>query len=227
MMTIKQSLSKFSVLFLMISTVALSGCTSFPRIYSGESIHGWVIDAKTKQPVKDVVVVEVWELQGGWHTDHTANIHIAETLTDEEGYYVFPDWGPKFTTEGVLSRASPFLTYYKFGYEVARRQNSITGNMNPDNSVSEHSAEKIDLVKFEGEEKLYAKKLASVYGFLQGNSYREPFKCMWKKVPVFTSEIIKAERYFRKNGIYSSLPRLGYFSAPECSDPEEILKDYL
>jgi len=214
-----------AMLFLMAGFI--SGCTSFPRIYSGEEVHGWVVDEKTGEPIEDVVVVIAWELQGGWHTDHTANIHIAEAITDKKGYYFFPDWGPKFTTDGTISGSSPRLVFYKFGYDDAKRMNTVSGNLNPDNSVSEHSDEIIRLEKFEGEEKLYAKKLSSVYGFLQSNSYRKPFKCMWKKVPIFTSEIIKAERYFRHKGIYSSLPGLGYFSAPECRNPEEILKDYL
>ena len=227
MLAVMKKLNTISALLMLCVVIAISGCTSFPRIYSGESIHGWVVDSKTKQPIKDVVVVEIWELQGGWHTDHTANIHIAETVTNEEGYYVFPDWGPRLTTDGSLSRSSPWLVFYKLGYEVARRRNSITGNMNPDNSVSEHSGEKVELVKFEGEDDLYAKKLSSVDGLLRLSSYREPFKCMWKKIPVFTSEMIKAKRYFRNKSIYSSLPRFGTLSAPECSNPEGILKDYL
>lgn len=216
---------KLVLLCLVISL--LTGCTSLPRIYSGEEVHGWVIDSKTKQPIKDVVVVEIWELEGGWHTDHTANIQIAETLTDEEGYYSFPEWGPSFTVDGRMSGSSPHLVFYKFGYDDVTRMNTVSGNLNLDNSVSEHSGKKIELVKFEGDEKLYPKKLGFFYGFLQSSSYRKPFKCMWKKVPIFTSEMIKAERYFRHKGIYSNFPSLGYFSAPECQDPEEILKGYL
>lgn len=207
--------------------ILMASCTSLPRIYSGESIHGWVLDSKTKEPIKDVVVVEVWELEGGWHTDHTANIQIAETLTDKEGYYSFPEWGPTFTTDGTVSGSSPRLVFYKFGYEDIRLSNAISGNPNRDYRISEHSGEKIELVKFVGEEKLYAKKISSIHGALQLNSYRKPLKCTWKKIPIYTSEIIKAERYFRHKNIYSSLPSLGYYSAPECQNPEVILKDYL
>jgi len=214
-------------ILLSLILAILSACTSFPRIYSGEEIHGWVIDSKTKQAIKDVVVVEIWELEGGLHTDHTANIHIAETVTDEKGYYSFFSWGPRLTVDGSMSASSPRLVFYKFGYDWVGRANTISGNLNPDNSVSEHTGKKIELEKFEGTEKQYPKKLDSVYGFLNLSSYRKSFKCMWKKVPIFTSEMIKAKRYFKERGIYSNFPHLGSLSAPECRNPKEILKDYL
>jgi len=217
---------KFILMFVMLGLV--TGCTSLPRFYSGEEVHGWVVDSVTKEPIKDVVVVEVWELEGGFpHTDNTANIHIAETLTDEKGYYSFPGWGPKFTVDGKLSESSPLLVFYKFGYKNKNFLNQISGNLNPDNSVSEHSGKKIELIKFTGALEDYPKALGSFYLFLTLRDSREALRCQWTKVPIFTSEVIKAERYFKQKRIYSSLPHLGALSAPECGNPGEILKEYL
>jgi len=216
---------KLIILSTMLGLIA--ACTSFPRIYSGDEIHGWVINSKTKQPIKDVVVVEAWGLQGGIHVDHTANIHIAETLTDENGYYSFPDWGPRFTMSGWMDRSSPYLKFYKFGYVPNRMGNRISGNPNIDNTVSEHSGKKIKLEKFDGTPKQYSKKLGSVSSFLRLGDSHGPFACMWKQVPVFTSEMIKTRRHFRQNGVSSNLPSLGYISSPDCQNPEQILKEYL
>ena len=96
---------------MVVMLVLAAGCTSLPRYYSGEEVHGWVIDSATKEPIKDVIVVEVWELEGGFpHTDHTANIHIAETLTNEKGYYSFPSWDSKLTVDGVMSELNNLLS---------------------------------------------------------------------------------------------------------------------
>jgi hypothetical protein len=196
-------------------------------MYSAEALDGWVIDSKTKQPVKGVVVVEIWELRGGLHTDHTANIHIAETVTDANGYYSFPDWGPKFTMSGWMNRSSPFLKFYKFGYVPVGKRNRVGGRPILDYSVSEHSGKKIKLEKFDGAAEQYPKKLGSVYSFLRLGYSRGPFACMWKQVPIFTSEMIKAEKHFRQRNIYSALPSFSSLSAPDCRKPEEYLKGYL
>jgi len=221
-------MQQFKFILMLVMLGLLTGCTSLPRFYSGEEVHGWVIDSETKEPIKDVVVVIFWRLEGGFpHTDDTANVHIEETLTDESGYYSFPEWGPEFTVDGRLSESAPRLKYYKFGYDTKSYANTISGNPNPDNSVSEHSGKKIELIKFTGSLEEYPKVLGSFYTFLSLGHYRETLRCQWVKVPIFTSEVIKAEQYFKQKNIYSSLPHLGSLSAPECNNPEEILKEYL
>jgi len=232
MVVMMKKLNNISALLMVCLVVTISGCTAFPRIYSGESIHGWVIDSKTRQPIKDVVVVEIWELEGGWHTDHTANIHIAETVTDEEGYYTFPDWGPRFTTDGSLSRSSPKLVFYKFGYEVARRRNTITGNMHPDNSVSEHSGEKIELVKFHGTPREYYDLFNSVEQIIKASHYRSAFDCVWEKIPRFTAEVVYLRECISNQRSAYAIKKypssfLDNLSDPGCEKPREILKDYL
>jgi len=121
----KLQLYKTLVIFMVFS--ALSGCTSMPHIYSGDAIEGWVIDSKTKQPIEGVVVVEIWGLEGGFHSDYTANIHIAETLTDNKGYNSFNDWGPKLTVQGAMGSFAPRLVFYKFGYEDVRLSKNVNG----------------------------------------------------------------------------------------------------
>jgi len=216
---------KLVILFTVLGLI--TGCTSFPRIYSGDEIHGWVIDSKTKQPIKDVVVVEIWKLRGGMHVDHTANIHIAETVTDENGYYEFSNWGPRFTMSGWMDRSSPFLKFYKFGYLPAHRMNRIGGRPILDYSESEHSGKKIKLEKFEGVPKEYQKKLGSIYGILQTSHYRSSFDCVWVNIPMFTFEMIKVGEYFRKNRVGTGFPSLTSLPDPGCENPEEILKGYL
>jgi len=44
---------------------------------------------------------------------------------------------------------------YKFGYDREYRLNSNSGNLNPDNSVSEYTGKNIELVKHVGLDKKY------------------------------------------------------------------------
>lgn len=215
---------------------ALTGCANIPKIYSGEAIHGWVIDAQTKQPIEDVVVLEIWELNGfdsilQMESDHNGNVHIAETLTVKNGYYSFPDWGPKFTMNGRMNESSPHLVFYKFGYDDVHLRNTVSGNLNLDNRISEHSGKKIEMVKFEDSPKEYHNKLGSIYSVLHLSDYRSGFDCMWENIPIFSAKMIKLESFFREHKVWlnigSGYPRIDSFVDEKCGDPRNLLERYL
>ncbi len=222
----------FKTITILISLAISTGCTSLPHIYSGESVYGWVIDSETKQPIKDVIVVERWELEGGFHSDHTANIHIAETVTDENGYYSFPDWGPRLTIDGTMSESSPRLVFYKFGYDDVSLSNRVSGNLNPNNTISEHTDKKIELAKFNGTPKEYYDAVDSIEYILKISHYRSSFDCMWTKIPRFTAEAVYLNEYIssqRSTYARKTYPSmfLNNLADPGCENPKQILKDYL
>ncbi|HLE43146.1 MAG TPA: hypothetical protein VJB36_03950, partial [Methylomirabilota bacterium] len=98
-----------------------------PDAYSAAEIRGWVVDADTKQPLEGVHVVAQWILNTGlfFHGSHVTRLHILETVTDAQGEYHFPAWGPK--PRPVLARldwgTDPILTFFKPGYRVLSRNN--------------------------------------------------------------------------------------------------------
>jgi hypothetical protein len=96
-----------------------------PDTYSAAPVHGWVVDAETRQPLEGVHVVAQWILQTGLlHGQHTTRLHIMETVTDSSGAYQFPAWGPK--PRPFLSRFDgfdPMLTFFKPGYVPLDRTN--------------------------------------------------------------------------------------------------------
>ena len=84
--------------------------------YSKPEFRGRVIDAETKQPVEDAVVVvlyEKWEF-GGPGGGNTFPIDAKETLTDQSGDFYFPTYK---TLIGPLSRVSDVsFIIFKPGY---------------------------------------------------------------------------------------------------------------
>ena len=96
-----------------------------PDTYSAAPIHGWVVDAETKQPLEGVHVVAQWILQTGLlHGEHSTRLHIMETVTDQSGAYHFPGWGPK--PRPFLARFDgfdPMLTFFKPGHVPLDRTN--------------------------------------------------------------------------------------------------------
>src|SRR5262245_4187710 len=92
---------------------------SQPDAYSAAPIHGRVVDAETQQPLAGVHVVAQWILNTGilLHAETIQRFHILETVTDANGEYKLPGWGPKpRPTLSRLEEDDPRLTFFKPGY---------------------------------------------------------------------------------------------------------------
>ena len=64
--------------------------------YSSEAITATIVDADSKQPLKDVIVVAQWELRKGGFpagSQFAGLLKIMETITNGNGIFTFPEWG--------------------------------------------------------------------------------------------------------------------------------------
>jgi hypothetical protein len=81
-----------------------------------------VVDSATARPLEGVVVVARWVLRrmGG----DGPRLHIAETVTDQQGEFMIPGWGPKARPALMeLQDKSPQLLLFKHGYVPAELHN--------------------------------------------------------------------------------------------------------
>ena len=67
---------------------------SHPLFYSAKEINGAVVDGETGKPLEGVVVVAQWIYwcPGG---GHYMRIKVIEAVTDKDGRYHIPAWGPR------------------------------------------------------------------------------------------------------------------------------------
>ncbi len=110
--------------FLLLAT---TGCASVsaPWRYVAEPIEGRVIDKETRQPIEGVVVVAQWILLEPFQGHHREHWVVIETVTDAEGRYQIPGWGPKWRPWfRWLGSADPVLDIFKPGYWLERRSNA-------------------------------------------------------------------------------------------------------
>ncbi len=92
--------------------------TASPAYYSGP-IHGVIIDANTNLPVEGALVLAQWVpiSKGGGRAGAWGSVQSIEVLTDANGRYVVPGWGPRARRPGSkLGIFSPRLTILKRGY---------------------------------------------------------------------------------------------------------------
>ena len=79
--------------FLILACMApLQACSNS---YSAKPIEAWVVDAQTGKPLEGVNVVAHWKLRYGLEGGGSYQLHIMEDVTDKNGRFFFPAWGPK------------------------------------------------------------------------------------------------------------------------------------
>lgn len=110
-----------------------------PDTYSGAEIKGRIVDAETGEPIEGAVVVAGWQISKTiitpdfpffWTTRRSRVVHVAESLSDHEGRYVVPAWGPierpvDWRREGSFD---PQLAIFKPGYEPVYPNNTLKEN---------------------------------------------------------------------------------------------------
>ncbi len=207
---------------------SISACAT----YRGAAIEGRVVDAETQQPVKDVVVVVEWILEAKWalHPQTLGRLLLQETVTDEQGHYRFPPWGPLRAQEGVIDRSAPRLNFYKRGYKFTALSNCCDYEPPyvdlPDPLISVWDRKTIELPPFKSKltwedystEVIEASDLYSL----------DETKCDWQQMPRMTSELMKRRQDYLKEGVVTSLPyRSLLYRNAKCADPEQFLEEYL
>jgi hypothetical protein len=227
-MTIKPT-NLFVILSVVLLCVPLSACAF---IYSAEAIEGWIVDAETNKPLEGVIVVAHWQLKGGIEgTYPVRELKILETVTDQNGRYSFPAWGPKFAFSGNLKSQSPGILLFKEGYKFLMLSNDWY--QGKDTSRSDWNKKTVRLERFSGTLAQYAEALASLSSSLwsvgveigdQSGDY-----CGWRSFPRVLRALDRLEAEFRaakvmQGTIVSSLKSNSKYLADKgCDSVFEIL----
>lgn len=131
------------VVFLIIA-LFMAGCGIIPHRYQAAPITGQVIDKETGEPLEGVHVAVYWQLY-----DETSGLAalagrvpsdvmgVSETVTDNEGYYYIPGWGPEYEVGDYLGEESPIIGFYKPGYLFRKESNSKMTLVMKNNYISE------------------------------------------------------------------------------------------
>jgi hypothetical protein len=198
------------VLSLLSTLFALAACAT-PLTYSAKEIHGQIVDAETGQPIEGAVVVAQWVLSHIGSGHYGKRLYIHETVTDKNGNYVIPAWGPKPRpplTELVYR--DPQILIFKSGYEPEGLENS---NLQTDGvRASEWDGRVIQLKKSGGQIEKQARYLGSFFTSLgYGTSNVD-----WRNYPRMLLAVYAEKRRLQTLGLepgrVASVPDIEHFS---------------
>jgi hypothetical protein len=119
------------VLIILVLVDGLYGCVAPLKEYSAKSIEAWVVDEETGKPLEGVVALAVWEITGSGRGpsfspgNSGAPLQVLETVTDKNGRFYFPAWGPRSTRGSLGGGDDPRIYLLKEWYVFKTISNSF------------------------------------------------------------------------------------------------------
>ena len=225
-------------LLVVTSVLPFSAC-AMPLTYSAEPMEARVIDVDTKQPLEGVIVTANWQLEEGTFGGNVpaGQLMVMESVTDKEGKFSFPAFGPKRAPKGHLVDRDPQLLLFKSGYEYQRLNNPYSSDrkmrLRPVRRSDWHG-KTIEMKLFKGAVGKYAERFKDFNRELDSIISQEPEDCYWKKLPHTISAMMQERRILEQKGArypFSIDQRLSisdeYFrkkGGSECGSPKDFIK---
>ncbi|MCP5169552.1 MAG: carboxypeptidase regulatory-like domain-containing protein [Hahellaceae bacterium] len=183
----------------------------------GTPISGRVVDAKSGEPIEGVSVLAHWD-KVGWHGVVDERLAIVEALTDTEGNYTLPGWGPQLSwVSSTTLMEFPVIYFFKVGYNplaVGEKSVVIHGKREISRMAlsSSWQGKTIPLTPMGDDLAEYAKEVLSFVGAMSFVLYEKSGDCYWKYYPKTISSYMYARNYLKEKGIvylttdYDKLP---------------------
>ncbi len=218
-------LTRLLVLCAALLTIPMGGCAT----YRAEAIEGWVVDAETNKPLEGVNVVANWDIENSINGRPIEQVQIFETVTDQNGRYSFPAWGPKvILTMGNKGGNSPRLLLFKSGYRAGGFPNFYWQTYGT--STFFYNKKTLKLERFKGALQDYERSLNSLNSSLWMVGHDGGAPCGWESFPQMLKAIDAQYAEFRRAGgnpssvVGSLRANDANLKAANCGSINELLK---
>jgi hypothetical protein len=194
-------------------------------------IEASVVDASTGQPVSGAIVLANWELSGleGYVVGQLA---VFEVVTDANGAFRIPAWGPRLHTgSGEIRARSPQVRILDRRYVPVVMWNSPGGPLGREASPKHLmrpslNGQTVRLQAFRGTPAEYVQQLRSLQQsveFLYSGGH-----CEWQQAPRTVATLHKIKSELGDAASSSNLFDVNDIAGPPtCGRPVEFLKEYL
>ena len=229
MTRMKKVLLFIFLVFAALATVETWLLGYFPSVYWDKPWDAWVTDAYSGLPVEGAVVTANWEsemptLEGSRPGDE---VRIMETVTDANGHFSLPAWGPGLVKQGHVDRVrNPKIMLLRRGYEIRMLRNSGFGE-------ADWNATRVTMKPVGTSTLERLQSWTDEYEYLMAN----PGECRWRLAPRTFAEFRRAQAVLSLPGVSPSewntpeqqLRKHGeYFrkaAGPDCPDPKRFLAE--
>lgn len=215
-----------------------AGCALIPL--NADPIDSQVVDADTGRPIEGAVVVAYWQLHRGSIGGDAlpcGAANVEEAVTDKDGNFHLPGWGPVMGACGDLMEGEPMIYVFKSGYGYGRFANGQGYVETVYTTPNTWKDRQMKLRRFKNKD-LRASGLGSYAANFSALSIElsdfiadMPDQCNWKKIPIMLRAIAIQTNEFHESGnnllgldgqlIINDL----YFqkTAPQCGSPKKFI----
>ncbi|MGB9149216.1 MAG: carboxypeptidase-like regulatory domain-containing protein [Burkholderiales bacterium] len=209
----------------------------YPVFWYSTEFRGRVVDAKTGQPIPDAVVLATWQLVGSFVENYRIKkIAVEEVLTDVQGTFRIPSWGPRFYfLPGRILNEQPHITILKKDYLPLTLDNHPKAmgdngyGMNAE-AIIRFDWQDEDLKMAPRGEDIAAYELAmnDIWSLRVGDLFTDK-RCDWQYAPlslVFLHNVKKELASYQRGNNLRYIFEIGIF--PHCGNlrPEAFLKGH-
>lgn len=233
-----------TLLFIMFAVFGLSGCALGLAPLSADPIDSRVVDLDSGAPIEGAVVLAHWELHSGSLSGDSlpcGSANVEDTVTDKDGKFHIPGWGPTMPgCGGEMRQGSPQLYVFKPGYYSVDVPNGIpdtrsvatTHNAWRDEPLALQKIHDIDPAKGEADEWKSIHSLeVSMTLFIEDM----PVQCNWKKAPnMLRALALQRQAYYQTGHRYFGLIDTLELNdqwyqklAPQCGSPKAFIEGLL
>jgi len=193
---------------IVLAAALTSAACGGERTYTAEPIAARVVDADTGAPVEGVNVVAAWQAKGGLEGGNIMGyVTVMEDVTNGNGEFSFPGWGPKRWKNGAIRNGAPLLILLKPGYEVRLLWEGKYGvEFAPSHLSSSWHGKSIPFNRFQGSLDLYDQYLSGLRTFL--TTLLLEGECAWKSMPRALATIDRLHRSLAEANVFAGLPSL-------------------
>ena len=185
--------------------LALSSCV---RIYYADPIKARVVDAATGAPIQGVNVLAAWQAKGGLEGGNiTGYVKVMEDVTNANGEFSFPGWGPKVWMNGGIRDGAPLLILLKPGYEVSLVWEGKYGvEFAPSHLSASLSGRSIPMKRYSERDEEFKQSLSGLWTVLDTLLLEKG--CAWRSIPRFLYKVEEQRSAFLAEGAMVGLGSL-------------------
>lgn len=206
------------------------------NVYSAKSIEGWVVEAGSKTPLEGVIVVVNWELTDANQLP-AGQLMVMETVTDNNGHFIFPAWGPKpRPPKNTIVPKAPQLLLFKEGYGYRRFTNQAAVNDSSMALTSDWHGKTVEMRQLPndaivnmGPGRVVSRRSLSLNGLSLslGWAYRGK-NCEWKQAPRMLAAVHRSKMEFDHQGLRTDLRSIDDLpTSKKCGTPRDFFRSYL
>jgi hypothetical protein len=173
------------ILAVALAAVACGG----ERTYTAEPIGARIVDTDTGAPVEGVNVVAAWQARGGLEGGNIMGyVNVMEDVTNANGEFSFPGWGPKKWRNGAIRDGAPLLILLKPTYEVRFLWETKYGvEFAPSHMSSSWNGKSIHIKKFTRANDEYSQSHVGLWTVID-TLVAQP-DCAWRGIPRFLNAV--------------------------------------